>query len=281
MKTVSSTRTVNTIINEKKFKSKKKSYNFNKLIKYIESHKSSKDDILLSIILPMYNEEKTIRAVLESLPIHDLIEIIVINDHSTDNSLREIKKANLGHKMRVLHHKQNKGYGGAITTGMIHAKGKVIVCMDTDGQHNAEDIFTLIKPIIEGESDITIGSRYLGAYNYQPPILRQVGELLAEKIIHLFFRLHIKNNQNGFRAYNRRSVILFKSARYFDYTFCTEQILKASIYNYKIKECPITVYGREHGTSKLIIIKLALNIFSCFLLYYFRKIKVLLDRKNQ
>lgn len=277
MKTISSTSAINTITNEKKIKTQKKSHNFDELLNYIEKHKSSKDEILLSIILPMYNEEKTIRSVLESLPRHELIEIIVVNDHSTDNSIREIKKVKLNQEIRVLHHKKNKGYGGAITTGMKHARGKIAVCMDSDGQHNAKDIFILIKPIIEDECDITIGSRYLGSYNYRLPLLRQVGELLAEKIIRIFFRLTIKNNQNGFRAYNKKAISLFKHARYFDYTFCTEQILKASIYKYKIKECPITVYGREHGTSKLIIIKLALNIFSCLLLYYLKKITVVLD----
>ncbi len=280
MKTASSTNATDIATERKIIKTRNNFHKFNDLINYLENHKTNSDAVLLSIILPMYNEEKTIRAVLESLPKYELIEIIVIDDHSTDNSIKEIGKVNSPKRINILQHKENKGYGGAITTGMKHAKGKVVVCMDSDGQHSANDLFNLIKPIIEGESDIVIGSRYLGAYNYRLPLLRQFGEILAEKIIRILFSLKIKNNQNGFRAYNRKVLKVLKHARYLDYTYCTEQILKASIYGFKIKEFPIKVYGRQHGASKMTIIRLALNIFSCLLLYYIKKIKVNSTKKH-
>ncbi|MFX0017325.1 MAG: glycosyltransferase family 2 protein [Promethearchaeota archaeon] len=273
MKTAASTNATDIARERKIIKTQKSLHKFNDLFNYLEIHNTNSDAVLLSIILPMYNEEKTIRAVLESLPKYELIEIIVIDDHSTDNSIKEIRKIHSPERINILHHKENKGYGAAITTGMKHAKGKIIVCMDSDGQHNADDLFDLIKPIIEGKSDIVIGSRYLGAYNYRLPLLRQFGEILAEKIIRILFNLKIKNNQNGFRAYNRKVLKVLKNARYLDYTYCTEQILKASIYGFKIKESPVKVYGRQHGASKMTIIRLALNIFSCMLIYYFKKIK--------
>ena len=280
MKTATSTNATDIATERKIIKTRKNFHKFNDLFNYLDNHKTNSDTVLLSIILPMYNEEKTIRAVLESLPNYELIEIIVIDDHSTDNSIKEIGKINSQERINILHHKENKGYGGAITTGMRHAKGKVVVCMDSDGQHSADDLYDLIKPIIEGESDLVIGSRYLGTYNYRLPLLRQFGEILAEKIIRILFSLKIKNNQNGFRAYNRKVLKVLKRARYLDYTYCTEQILKASIHGYKIKEYPVKVYGRQHGASKMTIIRLALNIFSCLLLYYFKKIKINVEKKQ-
>lgn len=280
MKTAASTNIADITTERKIIKTRNNFLKFNDLFNYLENHKTNSESVLLSIILPMYNEEKTIRAVLESLPKYKLIEIIVIDDHSTDNSMKEIGKVNTLERINILHHKKNKGYGGAITTGMKHAKGKVIVCMDSDGQHSADDLHDLIKPIIEGESDLVIGSRYLGAYNYHLPLLRQIGEILAEKIIRILFNLKIKNNQNGFRAYNRKILKVLKHAKYLDYTYCTEQILKASIYGFKIKESPVKVYGRQHGASKMTIIRLALNIFSCLLLYYFKKMKVNVIKKQ-
>jgi len=280
LKTATSTDATNIATERKIIKTQENFHKFNDLFNYLENHKTNSDTVLLSIILPMYNEEKTIRAVLESLPKYELIEIIVIDDHSTDNSIKEIRKVNSLESINILHHKENKGYGGAITTGMKHAKGKVVVCMDSDGQHSADDLYDLIKPIIEGKSDIVIGSRYLGAYNYRLPLLRQFGEILAEKIIRILFNLKIKNNQNGFRAFNRKVLKVLKHARYLDYTYCTEQILKASIYGFKIKEFPVKVYGRQHGASKMTVIRLALNIFSCLLLYYFKKIKANANKKQ-
>ncbi|MFX0027073.1 MAG: glycosyltransferase family 2 protein [Candidatus Hermodarchaeota archaeon] len=280
MKTATSTNTTEITTERKIIKTRKNFHKFNELFNYLENHKTTSDTVLLSIILPMYNEEKTIRAVLESLPKNKLIEILVIDDHSTDDSIKEIGKINSQKRINILHHEENKGYGAAITTGMKHAKGKVVVCMDSDGQHSADDLYGLIKPIIEGESDLVIGSRYLGAYNYRLPLLRQFGEILAEKIIRILFNLKIKNNQNGFRAYNRKILEVLKYARYLDYTYCTEQILKASIYGFKVKESPIKVYGRQHGASKMTIIRLALNIFSCLLLFYFKKIKVIVSKKR-
>jgi len=264
-----------------KIKNQKKVNYSDELIEFLERNKNPDHPILVSIVLPMYNEEKVIRRVLESLPKHKQVEVIVVNDHSTDNSLEEIKKVKSNQNIRVIHHKKNRGYGGAITTGMKYAKGNVVVSMDSDGQHSAKDILIIIKPIIEGKSDLTIGSRYLGSYNYRLPLLRQIGEILAEKVIRVLFGLRIKNNQNGFRAYNRKVIKLFKKTRFPDYAFCTEQILKAKIYGYRIKECPIIVYGREHGASKLTIIKLAFNIFSCLLIYYIKKVEVNLANKSK
>ena len=137
---------------------------FSELYNYINEFKPQDDKILLSIILPMYNEEHTIGKVLENLPKGKLIEIIVVDDHSTDNSLEAINKVNGKNEIQVIKHKENKGYGAAIVTGINKACGSVLVTMDSDGQHSPYDILTMIKPIVDGEADYTIGSRYLGSY---------------------------------------------------------------------------------------------------------------------
>ena len=129
---------------------------YQELYNYLSSFKKSENSVLLSVILPMYNEENTIRSILEKLPKNELIEIIIIDDFSSDNSLKEIKKVKHHNKFKIIHHLENKGYGSAILTGMRHATGDVIVSMDTDGQHSPDDIFSLIQPIFEGKADYTI-----------------------------------------------------------------------------------------------------------------------------
>ncbi|MFX1288284.1 MAG: glycosyltransferase family 2 protein [Promethearchaeota archaeon] len=252
---------------------------FSELYNYINQFKSQDDKVLLSIVLPMYNEQHTIGKVLENLPKGKLIEIIVVDDHSKDNSLYEIDKVNENNEIKVIKHKKNKGYGAAIVTGVNNAKGEVIVTMDSDGQHSPYDILAMIKPILDGEADYTIGSRYLGSYFYKLPVSTRLGEVLIEKLIQIFFGKKIMNNQNGFRAFNRKLISIFKDFNYEGYAFCTEQILRATIRGYRIKECPIKVYDRKYGTSNIILTNLTVNIFSCILQYILVKLNITIFKR--
>ena len=251
------------------------------LYNYLKLFKKNENSVLLSIILPMYNEEKTIRSILEDLPNDKSIEIIIIDDSSSDNSLNEIRKVEGYRKFKMIRHLANRGYGNAIITGMQYATGDVIVSMDTDGQHSPADIFNLIKPIFDGEADYTIGSRYLGSYHYHLPIATRLGEVLIEKYIHFFFGIKIMNNQNGFRAFDKKLIQLFNQAKFLGYAFCTEQILQAKLSEYRILECPIKLYNREYGYSKIILRKLTLNIFACLLIYYLKKFYLNLLKKRK
>lgn len=252
---------------------------FSELYDYIHSFKFQEDKILLSIILPMYNEEHTISSVLKNLPMGKSIEIIVVDDHSTDNSLEEINKVNGNNKIKVIKHKKNKGYGAAIVTGINNARGRVLVTMDSDGQHSPYDILAMIKPILDGGADFTIGSRYLGSYFYKLPVSTRLGEVLIEKLIQIFFGKKIMNNQNGFRAFNRKVIPIFKDFKYEGYAFCTEQIIRATLKGFKIKECPIKVYDRKFGTSNIILTELTINLFSCILQYILLKLNITIFKR--
>lgn len=244
------------------------------LYNYIKGFNNPEDRVLISIVLPMYNEERSIKKVLEDLPNDRSIEIIVVNDHSNDNSLKEIEKVKLKRKIRVINNTRSRGYGHAIMSGISHAKGDIIVTMDSDGQHSSDDIFNMVKPILEGEADYTIGSRYEGTYFYKLPVITRLGEIIVEKLIQILFGPKILNNQTGFRAFNRKILPVFKNTKYHGYAFCTEQILVVSLANFKIKECPIKVFRREHGSSNIILTKLARRIFSCIFDYYIQKISL-------
>ncbi|MFX0001904.1 MAG: glycosyltransferase family 2 protein [Candidatus Hodarchaeota archaeon] len=273
MKTLSIKKKLKTLPNSVETKLNIKEDQYQDLYNYINNFKKNRDQVLLSIVLPMFNEEKTIKLILENLPYNDSIEIIVVNDYSTDNSLHEIEKVKPKREIRVINHNTNRGYGHAIISGIKNAKGDIIVTMDSDGQHSSDDIFNLVKPIFDGEVDYTIGSRYKGTYFYKLPILTRLGEVLVEKLIQIFFGPKIMNNQTGFRAFNRKIIPIFNNTKYHGYAFCTEQILKVTLSGFKIKECPIKVYRREYGSSSIILTKLARSIFSCLFFYFIQKIK--------
>ena len=243
--------------------------NLNKILDLFSSRIDSK---LLSIVIPVYNEEKTIRKVLEELPKNKSIEIILVDDHSTDNSLDEIKKAKNLNRIKVIKHEKNQGYGSALLTGINHATGDIIVTMDSDGQHCPEDIFYLINPIFTKEADITIGSRYHGTYNYRLPVSTRLGEAVIEKFILILFGQKVANNQGGFRAFHKRTLKIFKNIKFKDYAFTTELLLKASLSKFRIKECPIHLIDREYGSSKIVLSKLIFSLLLCVSYYTVQKI---------
>ncbi len=252
---------------------------FLELYDYISNFKTNNNEVLLTIVLPMYNEEHTIGKVLGNLPRENSIQIIVVDDHSTDNSLQEIEMVNENNEIEVIHHKINKGYGASILSGIKRARGRVIVTMDSDGQHSPYDILTMIKPVFDNEADYTIGSRYLGSYFYKLPVSTRLGEVLIEKLILIFFGKRIMNNQNGFRAFNRKIIPIFDEVKYEGYAFCTEQIIKATLKGFRIKECPIKVYDRKFGASNIILTKLAANLFSCILQYYLIRLNITIFKR--
>lgn len=268
------------ILKSKDIRERSKREKYQNLYDYIENLELPKGEIPLSIILPVFNEENIVYFVLDNLPEHELIEIIVIDDHSTDNSVKKIEEIKKEKPIKLIRHNLNKGYGGAIITGINAAKGKVLLTMDSDGQHNPFDILLLIKPIFEGEADLTIGSRYLGGSYYDIPIITRLGEALIEKLIHLLFNIKVMNNQNGFRAFNKKLIPLSCNIRYQDFAFPTEFILEASLEGFIIKEIPVKLYHRQFGSSKVNLFKLTLNLFSCILLYFFKKIKLFLFKRN-
>lgn len=242
------------------------------LNKVLDLFSSRIDSKLLSIVIPVYNEEETIRTILEQLPKNREIEIILVDDHSTDNSLNEIKKAKNVNRIKVIKHERNLGYGSALLTGINHATGYIVVTMDSDGQHRPEDIFYLVNPIFKKEADITVGSRYYGTYNYRLPVSTRLGEAIIEKFMFIFFGQKVTNNQGGFRAFHKKTLKIFKDIKFKDYAFTTELLFKASLSKFKIKECPIHLVDREHGTSKIVLSKLIFSLLLCVAYYSIQRI---------
>jgi glycosyltransferase involved in cell wall biosynthesis len=274
-----SRKNVSFLAKTRQFDNSDNSNNYHELLQYLEKHKNNHNPILLSIILPVFCEEKTIKKILKNLPKYESIEIIIVDDHSTDNSLEEIKQAKEFINMHIIEHKVNRGYGAALTTGIQYSKGEVFITMDSDGQHLPKDIFNLIKPIFDGEADITIGSRYKGSYNYKLPLVTRLGEALLEVGIRIFFAQKVKNNQSGFRAFHRSTFPIFKDIRFHGYAFTTELILSAALHDYRIKEVPIDLLGRRHGSSYIIINKLLISLILCMYLYIWKNFKRLFSKR--
>ena len=236
-----------------------------------------KDNPLISIVIPMYNEEHSIKKVIKKIPNHGSYEIIVVDDGSTDNSVRKIKEVK-NRVIKVIRHEKNQGYGAAILSGFKHVKGDIIVTMDSDGQHNPEEITELIKPIIYDQADIVVGSRYLGSSSYRIPLYARLGEYFINLSLWFLYHQKVRNNQGGFRAFGKETVKIFKSIQNTGMGFTTELLFKAAHQNLRITEIPIFLNSREVGTSYVKLFKTLGSISLCILIYYIKKFNLNVNR---
>ena len=214
----------------------------------------------MSIIvgIPAFNEEKNIAVLIIQLKkIAD--KIIVCNDGSTDLT----SKIAEGLGATVINHEKNLGYGAAIRSIFLKSKdldGDVLVTFDADGQHKIEDINKVISPIINEESDLVIGSRFLDKSEKEVPQYRKVGIKIITKVTNATIKKQLTDSQSGFRAYSKK-VLNELNPSELGMGISTEILIKASAKNFRISEVPITItYNGDtsthnpisHGSSVLL-----------------------------
>jgi len=188
--------------------------------------------------IPAYNEEKTIAKVILLAQKH-VDKVIVCDDGSTDLT------ADIAQKMGavVIQHSKNLGYGAAIQSLFDRARtleADVMLTLDADGQHNADEIPNLLKPIQDGKADIIIGSRFMKETNNKVPRYRRVGIKLITKMSNSTLKGKISDAQSGFRTYNKKAV---QGLRILENGMgvSTEILLKAEELGLRVAEVPITV----------------------------------------
>ena len=201
--------------------------------------------------IPAFNEEKNIAGIISKLK-RITKDIIVCNDGSTDLT------ADIAEEMGalVINHEKNLGYGGAIRSIFLKAKdlnGDVLVTFDADGQHRIEDIDKVINPILNGQSDIVIGSRFLDDNEKEVPQYRKVGIKVITKITNATLKKDLTDSQSGFRAYSKRVLNEIKPVES-GMGVSTEILIKASSKNLKISEVPIKIlYGENSSTHNPVV----------------------------
>ena len=208
--------------------------------------------------IPAFNEEKNIAVLIIQLKkIAD--KIIVCNDGSTDLTSKIAEE--LG--AIVINHEKNLGYGAAIRSLFLKSKdldADILVTFDADGQHRIEDINKVIKPIINEESDLVIGSRFLDKSEKEVPQYRKVGIKIITKVTNATIKKQLTDSQSGFRAYSKKVLNELNPAE-LGMGISTEILIKASTKNFRISEVPIKITYNDdtsthnpisHGSSVLL-----------------------------
>ncbi len=207
----------------------------------------------ICIIVPAYNEEKNIKKVIDSLyEANPNWGVVVINDGSVDST---VKVARSTKKATVVDLPCNLGIGGGVQTGFKFAVQNdfdIAIQFDGDGQHVATEIPKLIAPILNGEADVVIGSRFIESQedNFQSTALRRVGIKIFEWLNAFLIKQKITDNTSGFRAYNKEAFSLL--AKYYPVDYPEpEAVILLGKNKYKIIEIPVFMKEREGGVSSI------------------------------
>lgn len=227
----------------------------------------------LSIIVPVYNENKTIGQILARIQAtpYDK-EIIVVDDASTDGTrdvLRGLESSREITSARFFYHSVNQGKGAALRTGIAQATGDIVLVQDADLEYDPAEYSVLIQPIVTGRADVVYGSRFLSGPHRVLFFWHSVGNKLLTLMSNMFTDLNLTDMETGFKAFRRE---LFSKIAIEENRFGVEVEITAKIAKLRCRlyEVPISYFGRDYSEGKKITWKDGVAAFYFILKYNLR-----------
>ena len=222
----------------------------------------------LSIIIPCFNEESTVKTLVESVQASqvDIQEIIVVDDGSVDNTLK-ILHTMKSDNLIIKTHKYNKGKGAALRTGFQAAKGDICLVQDADLEYDPKEYSKLIQPILDDKADVVFGSRFQGGYPHRVVYFwHRIGNGFLTLLSNIFTDLNLTDMETCYKAF-RREVI--QSIRIKENRFGFEPEITAKIARKKLRiyEVGISYYGRTYEEGKKIGWRDGVRAIYCILKY--------------
>lgn len=202
------------------------------------------------VIIPAYNEQESISKTLQDLRQNaPAVDCIVVNDCSTDRTKTVLREQ----RASYLDLPVNLGIGGGVQTGYCYAMERgydIAVQFDGDGQHMAEYIQDLIRPIESGQADVVIGSRFLKKEGFQSSVMRRMGIGFLSTLIRVLCGEKVLDVTSGMRAVNREMIAFFARNYAQDYPE-PEAILASGLKKVRILEVPVQMRERQGGVSSI------------------------------
>ena len=223
----------------------------------------------LSVIIPVYNESKSIEEILKRVQATDTAnEIVVVDDGSVDGTRDILKQLDGKNRVRVILHEKNQGKGAAVRTGLSAATGDILLIQDADLEYDPRDYPILLKPIQEGLADVVYGSRFLGGPRRVAMFWHMVANYMLTFMTNILYNTILTDMETGYKVFRRKVVQdMPLRARRFDFEpEFTAKVLKR---RYRIFEVAITFNPRDYSEGKKIKLKDAFEAVWTLLKYRF------------
>ena len=228
----------------------------------------------VSILIPCFNEEKTIKKVIDKVLNVDLgnisREIIIINDGSTDQTKMLLESYKDIKNVKLIHHERNYGKGKALRSGINNALNEIIIIQDADLEYDPDQYPNLLKPFIETGADIVYGSRFLGDGDYNRLLFfwHSVANKILTLICNFFSNLNMTDMETGFKVF-KREVLQSIDLKENSFGIEPEITIKLAKKKFIFFEVPIKYNGRSYEEGKKIGIKDAFRALYCIIKYSF------------
>jgi glycosyltransferase involved in cell wall biosynthesis len=208
----------------------------------------------LSVVMPVYNEERTLREIVERVQATPWNkELVLVNDCSKDKTAEIMAELERKYpNLRCFHHAQNQGKGAALATGFKQVTGDVVVIQDADLEYDPQDYDALLRPIQDGKADVVFGSRFLGGpYVRVHMFWHYVGNRFLTLLSNMFTNINLTDMETCYKAF-RREVVSSLDIRSKSFAVEPEMTAKVAKLRVRIFEVPISYAGRDYAEGKKI-----------------------------
>jgi len=227
-------------------------------------------DPCLSVVMPVYNEETTVRQIIEVvLSQRPVSQLVVVDDRSTDGTWDALQKFVADPRVRLVRHEVNQGKGAALRTGFRHADSPLVLIQDADMEYDPAEYHVLVAPILAGRADVVFGSRFQGGGPHRVLYFwHYLGNRFLTLCSNMATNLNLTDMETCYKVF-RLEVLRRIDLRENRFGFEPEITAKVSRLNVRIYEVPISYYGRTYAEGKKIGWRDGFRALWCILKYNF------------